>query len=48
MCRKKNEVSITHKQKELDELQLLLLFEILIYFKVMNFKEIISFSNRKE
>ena len=47
MCRQKNEVSITHKQKELDELQLLL-FEILIYFKVMNFKEIISFSNRKE
>ena len=47
MCRKKNEVSITHKQRELDELQLLL-FEILIYFKVMNFKEIISFSNRKE
>jgi hypothetical protein len=47
MCRQKNEVSITHKQRELDELQLLL-FEILIYFKVMNFKEIISFSNRKE
>ena len=47
MCRQKNEVSITHKQRELDELQLLL-FEILIYFKVMNFKEIISFSNRGE
>ena len=47
MCRQKNEVSITHKQRELDKLQLLL-FEILIYFKVMNFKEIISFSNRKE
>ena len=47
MCRQKNEVSITHKQRELDELQLLL-FEILIYFKVINFKEIISFSNRKE
>ena len=47
MCRQKNEVSITHKQRELDELQLLL-FEILIYFKVMNFKEIISLSNRKE
>ena len=47
MCRQKNEVSITHKQRELDELQLLL-FEILIYFKVMNFKEIISFSDRKE
>ena len=47
MCRQKNEVSITHKQRELDELQLLL-FEILIYFKIMNFKEIISFSNRKE
>jgi hypothetical protein len=47
MCRQKNEVSITHKQRELDELQLVL-FEILIYFKVMNFKEIISFSNRKE
>ena len=47
MCRQKNEVSITHKQRELDELQLLL-FKILIYFKVMNLKEIISFSNRKE
>ena len=47
MCRQKNEVSITHKQRELDELQLLL-FEILIYFKVMNLKEKISFSNRKE
>ena len=47
MCRQKNEVSITHKQRELDELQLLL-FEILIYFKIMNFKEIISFNNRKE
>ena len=47
MCRQKNEVSITHKQRKLDELQLLL-FEILIYFKFMNFKEIISFNNRKE
>ena len=46
MCRQKNEVSITHKQRELNELQLL--FKILIYFKVMNLKEKISFSNRKE
>ena len=36
-----------HKRRELDELQLLL-FKILIYFKVMNLEEIISFSNRKE
>ena len=46
MFRQKNEISITHKRRELDELQLL--FKILIYFKVMNLKEIISFSNRKE